>query len=80
MGKEVRLQSLFNSGFLLATEEGKRVILDPYLTGNPLAPFDPAGVPKVDLIVVTHAAFDHLGDSFLLAKRDGAFLIGLPSW
>jgi len=76
MPTEVRLQYLSNSGFLLTTEEGKRVIIDPYLRDNPHAPFGPEKIPPVDLIIVTHAAFDHLGDSFSLAKRDNAFLVG----
>ncbi|HXX34566.1 MAG TPA: metal-dependent hydrolase [Thermodesulfobacteriota bacterium] len=73
---EIRFQYLSNSGFLLTTEEGKRVIIDPYLTGNPAAPFGPEELPSVDLVVVTHAAFDHLGDSFYLAKKNSAPLIG----
>jgi L-ascorbate metabolism protein UlaG (beta-lactamase superfamily) len=73
---ECKLQYLSNSGFLLTTEEGKRVAIDPYLTGNPKAPFGPEKVPPVDLVIVTHAAFDHLGDSFFLARRDQAIVLG----
>jgi len=75
MNKEIRLQYLSNSGFLLTTEEGKRVAIDPYLTNNPMAPFGPDKIPPIDLIIVSHAAFDHLGDSFYLAKRDNADLV-----
>ena len=75
MGTEIRLQYLSNSGFLLTTEEGKRVAIDPYLTGNPAAPFGPEKILPIDLIIVTHAAFDHLGDSFYLAKRGSASLV-----
>lgn len=75
MDSEVRLQYLSNSGFLLTTEEEKRVVIDPYLTGNPAAPFGPDKILPVDLIIVTHAAFDHLGDAFYLAKRDSASLV-----
>ncbi len=71
---EVRLQYLSNSGFLLRTEEDRLVIIDPYLTDNPATPFGPEKIPPVDLIIVSHAAFDHLGDSFYLAKRDKATL------
>ncbi|MBW2056854.1 MAG: metal-dependent hydrolase [Deltaproteobacteria bacterium] len=74
-GSEVRLQYLSNSGFLLTTEEGKRVLIDPWLTGNPSAPFGPEGIPRVGSILVTHAAFDHLGDSLRIASRDKAFLV-----
>jgi L-ascorbate metabolism protein UlaG (beta-lactamase superfamily) len=73
---EVKIQFLSNSGFLITTEEGKRVLIDPYLTGNAGAPFETEKIPPVNLILVTHAAFDHLGDSFELAKRDNAFLVG----
>jgi len=76
MAAEIRLQYLSNSGFLLTTEEGKRVVIDPFLTDNPKAPFGPEKIPAVDLVVVTHAAFDHLGDSFFFCQRDQAFLIG----
>lgn len=74
-GVEIKLQYLSNSGFLLTTEEEKRVVIDPYLTGNPAAPFGPDKILPVDLIIVTHAAFDHLGDAFSLAKRDSASLV-----
>lgn len=56
---EVSPQYLSNSGFLLTTEEGKRILIDPYLTGNPAAPLRPEKIPPVDLVVVTHAAFDN---------------------
>jgi L-ascorbate metabolism protein UlaG (beta-lactamase superfamily) len=75
MDSEVQLQYLSNSGFLLTTEEEKRVVIDPYLTGNPAAPFGPDKILPVDLIIVSHAAFDHLGDAFYLAKRDNASLV-----
>jgi L-ascorbate metabolism protein UlaG (beta-lactamase superfamily) len=76
MVAECKLQYLSNSGFLLTTEEGKRVAVDPYLTDNQKAPFGPDRIPPVDLIIISHAAFDHLGDSFLLARRDKAILLG----
>jgi len=75
MDSEVRLQYLSNSGFLLTTEKSVRIIIDPYLTNNPMSPFGPEKIPPIDIILVTHAAFDHLGDSFYLAKRDNAYLI-----
>ena len=75
MGADIILQYLSNSGFLLTTEEGKRVAIDPYLTGNPAAPFGPEKILPIDLVIVTLAAFDHLGDSLYLAKQGGAVLV-----
>jgi L-ascorbate metabolism protein UlaG (beta-lactamase superfamily) len=51
---------------------GKRVLIDPFLTGNPAAPLAPEDVEMPDLILVSHAAFDHVGDTAAIAKRTGA--------
>lgn len=49
-----------------------RIIIDPFLTGNPVAPLTPNQVETPDLILVTHAAFDHVGDTAAIAIRTGA--------
>jgi L-ascorbate metabolism protein UlaG (beta-lactamase superfamily) len=47
-------------------------VIDPFLVGNPLAPLDVEDVTTPDLILVTHAASDHVGDAAAIAKRSGA--------
>ncbi|MGY8525323.1 metal-dependent hydrolase [Paracidovorax citrulli] len=50
---------------------GKVIVIDPWLSGNPKTPaaFKPlTAIGKVDLILVTHAHGDHLGDAPALAK------------
>ena len=49
-----------------------RVLIDPFLSGNPSAPVSPAELEDPDLILVTHAAFDHLGDAAEISRRTGA--------
>ena len=78
MPDRVCLQYLSMSGFLLTTEQEKRVLIDPYLTRNPSAPFSPNQIPSVDLVLVTHGAFDHLGDALEIVQRDGADLVCDP--
>ncbi len=54
------------------TWPGKRMLIDPFLTGNPAAPLRPDDVETPDLILVSHAAFDHVGDTAAIAERTGA--------
>lgn len=58
-----------------AVEAGQtRVLLDPFITGNPLA--EQAGITAADqtadAIVLTHGHADHLGDTVPIATRTGA--------
>ncbi|MCD6420597.1 MAG: metal-dependent hydrolase [Synergistetes bacterium] len=75
MGNKVKLRYLSHSAFLLTTERDVKVIIDPYVSNNPNAPFSLDEIPRIDIVIVTHAAFDHLGDAFSLVRRDGAYLV-----
>jgi len=55
--------------------DGKRVVIDPFLTGNPAAVIGPDALPKVDAILLSHGHGDHLGDAIALAKRDQATIV-----
>lgn len=46
---------------------GRRVLLDPFFSGNPLAP-DWKDLPKLDLLLLTHDHGDHLGDLLEIAQ------------
>jgi len=55
--------------------DGRRVIIDPFLTGNPTADIPLARVPKIDAVLLSHGHGDHLGDALPIAKRDGATIV-----
>ncbi len=64
-----------HSAFLL--DDGTtKLIIDPFLDGNPLATVKPENV-NVQYIVVTHGHGDHLGDAIPIAKRCGATVIAV---
>ena len=63
-----------HSCFILEAE-GKSIIIDPFLSGNPTARIKASDV-KVDAIFVTHGHSDHLGDAVAISKRTGAPVIG----
>jgi L-ascorbate metabolism protein UlaG (beta-lactamase superfamily) len=59
---------------LLLESDGKRVLIDPFLTGNPAATMT-AGEVKTDFILVSHGHGDHVGDTIEIAKRTGAHVV-----
>lgn len=63
---------LGHSAFLL--EGSKRVLIDPFITGNPMAPVSVEEI-KADVILVTHGHGDHLGDTEAIAKRNKALVV-----
>src|SRR4051794_9800769 len=51
---------------------GRRILIDPRISAQSAPPVDPADLEAPDVILVSHAAFDHLGDTAAIAKRTGA--------
>ena len=59
----------------ITTPGGKVIMIDPWLTSNPKTPANwkqLSALGKVDLILVTHAHFDHFADAPALAKMHNA--------
>jgi len=55
--------------------DGRHLVIDPFLTGNPAADVQVARLPKVDAVLLSHGHGDHLGDAIPIAKRDGATIV-----
>ena len=68
----MNLTFLGHACFLL--DDGQhRILIDPFLTGNPLAPVSAEEV-EADYILVTHGHGDHVGDAAAIARRTGAVI------
>jgi len=68
----MKITWLGHAAFLL--EGSTKVLIDPFITGNPLSPVKPDEL-KIDYIVVTHGHGDHLGDAVDIAKKNDAPVI-----
>ena len=71
---------LGQAAFRIKTPGGKVIVIDPWITGGPKAPAayksDLAALGKIDLLLVTHAHVDHIGDAPALAKLNNTVLYG----
>jgi L-ascorbate metabolism protein UlaG (beta-lactamase superfamily) len=70
---------LGQAAFKISSPGGKVIVIDPFLTKNPKTPeqyknLDALG--KIDLLLVTHAHGDHLGDAPDLAIKHKVPMIG----
>jgi L-ascorbate metabolism protein UlaG (beta-lactamase superfamily) len=71
-----KIRWLGHSGFEI--ELAKKILLiDPWLTGNPLAAVTASDIKKADVVCVTHDHGDHLGDAIEICKRTGATFVGI---
>ncbi|HEY6030039.1 MAG TPA: metal-dependent hydrolase [Gaiellaceae bacterium] len=66
---------LGHASFRLDTPGGKRVYVDPFLSGNPKCPEGELSPERVDIIAITHGHGDHVGDTVQLAKKFGPQIV-----
>ncbi len=52
-----------------------KIIVDPFLEGNPLATVNPTNIKEISAILLTHGHGDHLGDTIEIAKNNNAQVI-----
>ena len=71
---------LGQASFRIKTPGGKIIVVDPWITGGPKTPApyktDLAALGKVDVLLVTHAHVDHIGDAAAIAKLNNTKIYG----
>ena len=60
---------LGHASFRLDTDDGKRIHIDPWLQGNPKTPESEKTPERCDVIAITHAHGDHMGDVVDISKK-----------
>ena len=76
---KTKLLWLGQASWRIESPGGKVIVIDPWLTQGPKAPAqykDLAALGKVDLLLVTHAHVDHIGDAPAIAKMYNTVLYG----
>jgi L-ascorbate metabolism protein UlaG (beta-lactamase superfamily) len=56
---------------------GKKLLFDPFISGNPLAQHIDINTIEADYILASHGHGDHVADLVPIAKRTGATVIGM---
>jgi L-ascorbate metabolism protein UlaG (beta-lactamase superfamily) len=74
-----KLRYLNFSGFEIE-HDGYRIVIDPFLSGSdehgiPPSPVQLEELDNTDLVLVSHGAFDHVGQTVEIVKRSGATLL-----
>lgn len=65
-----------HSCLTIEMENGQRVMIDPFITGNPLTDLTAEEV-KTDWLLITHGHSDHIGDMIPIAKENQATIISI---
>ena len=74
---------LGHATFLVVSPGGKRLLFDPWITGNPSSPEAAKKLGQLDLVLVTHGHGDHSSDAVAVGRSSGAQTIApyeLANW
>jgi len=70
----MKLKYFAHSAFQITTVNGKKILIDPFIDGNPNATVKSKDL-TADYIIVSHGHGDHLGDSFKIANKSKTLFI-----
>ncbi len=73
----IKLTWLGHSAFRIETPDGKTIIVDPWIAGNPMCPESAKAIPRIDVLLCTHGHFDHIADAVDLARKHNPVVVGI---
>jgi len=66
------------AAFEITNSQGQVILIDPYLDENPASPLKVRDLQRVDLVLATHLALDHLGDAAAISRKFGCPVVCGP--
>jgi L-ascorbate metabolism protein UlaG (beta-lactamase superfamily) len=71
---------LGHAACLITTQQGTTILIDPWITGSYTCPIKKEDLEKIDIILVTHDHFDHIGTDipYLVGKNAEATVVVQP--
>lgn len=74
-----QIKWLGHAAFEITTTKGKKILIDPWISGNPVCPLNVKELAAPDLVLVTHDHDDHFGtDLPVLLQNGGGTLLAQP--
>ena len=67
--KATQIRFLGIAAFEITNTNDQVILIDPCLSDNPVSPVQVDDLERVDLVLVTHLAIDHLGDAAAISQK-----------
>lgn len=71
----VRVKFFGAAAFEITAEDGQRILVDPFIEHNEFAVAKVADFRRVDLVLVSHGAADHMGETLPIMQQTKAYLL-----
>jgi L-ascorbate metabolism protein UlaG (beta-lactamase superfamily) len=73
----VEITWLGHATFRITTPSGKKLLIDPWVMGNPSCPDELKDPGPLDAMLITHGHFDHIDDAVELGRSTNATMVGI---
>ena len=77
LNRDVAITWLGHATFKIETPGGKVILVDPWVEHNPACPANQKHFDRLDLMLVTHGHFDHIGDAVAIGRAKQPKVVGI---